>query len=364
VSTEPRFAAGDWYAVAGERVTVLLPGSQRDRVAQLWDLTDSGADVDAVLDALLAGGLSSLDHFALVAHGDDATRLIVRGAPTATVSSTSGDDLVSATPGTTWAERLVTGVTSLRVTLTGDGEADRVLTPGLARVSVVEFGAPAPAAAPAAVAAEPEPVVHEPEPEPEPRAVEPEPVAVPEPVAAPEPAAAAPLHFGEPDDDPTPTGETPVVQDEWHDRDGQTQVGGPAPDFDRPPVPGQEIAPEVVSHPVASLIFSTGDVVAVDRTVLVGRAPEARRFASHDQPHVVTVASPQQEISSTHLEIRPGAGADHGSAIATDLGSTNGTVLAQPGLEPEDLTPGIAVSLIPGAVLDLGDGVTIQVTNA
>ena len=104
-------------------------------------------------------------------------------------------------------------------------------------------------------------------------------------------------------------------------------------------------------------------MVDVDRTVLVGRAPEARRFASHDQPHVVTVPSPHQEISSTHLEIRPGAGADHGSAIATDLGSTNGTVLAQPGLDAEDLKPGIAVSLIPGAVLDLGDGVTIQVTN-
>ena len=32
-------------------------------------------------------------------------------------------------------------------------------------------------------------------------------------------------------------------------------------------------------------------------------------------------------------------------------------------LDPEELKPGIAVSLIPGAVLDLGDGVTIQVTN-
>jgi len=51
-----------------------------------------------------------------------------------------------------------------------------------------------------------------------------------------------------------------------------------------------------------------------------------------------------------------GAGADHGSAIVTDLGSTNGPELAQPGLDPEELTPGIAVSLIPGAVLDLGDG--------
>jgi len=61
--------------------------------------------------------------------------------------------------------------------------------------------------------------------------------------------------------------------------------------------------------------------------------------------------------------VRPGAGADHGSAVATDLGSTNGTVIVQPGLSPEELQPGIAMSLVPGAVLDLGDGVTIQVSN-
>jgi hypothetical protein len=384
VSTEARFAAGDWYAVVGDQVTVLLPGSQRGRVAGLWDLADSGAGVDAILDAVLANGLSTLDHFALVAHGDDSTRLLVRGAPTATVSAAGGDELVSAAPGTTWAERLVTGVSSVRVTLTGDAAAEHPLAPGLARVSVVEFGAPAPEPfvapevtpevtpepatepEPEPVAAEPEPEPVAAEPEPEPVAAEPEPVAA-EPVSVTDPAfeapADAPLHFGEPADDPTPTGETPVVADDWSDRDGQTQIGAPVPDFDRPPIPGQEMAPEVVSRPVAALVFSTGDVVAVDRTVLVGRAPEARRFASHDQPHVVTVPSPHQEISSTHLEIRPGAGADHGSAIATDLGSTNGTVLALPGLDAEELKPGIAVSLVPGAVLDLGDGVTIQVTN-
>lgn len=341
MSTEARFAPGDWYAVVGDRVTVLLPGSQRGRVAGLWDLADSGADADGLLDALLADGLSSIDHVALVAHGDDSTRVIVRGAPTASVTSTDGEEIVSAAAGAAWAERLVTGVTSIRVTLTGDGSAEHVLTPGIARVSVVEFGTPS---APAA----------EPEPEPEP---------APEPTPDPDPDPPAPMSFGEPEDDPTPTGETPVAAEPWSDNDGQTQAGVPVADFDRPPIPGQEMAPEVVSQPVASLVFSTGDVVAVDRTVLVGRAPEARRFASHDQPHVVTVASPHQEISSTHLEIRPGAGADHGSAIVTDLGSTNGTVLAQPGLEPEELKAGIAVSLIPGSVLDLGDGVTIQVTN-
>lgn len=367
MSTEARFASGDWYAVVGDAVTVLLPTSRRDRVAGLWDLADAGAGADALLDALLAGGLSELEHFALVAHGDDAARLIVRGAPTAAISSTTGEEMVSAAPGTAWAERLVTGVTSIRVTLTGDGEADHVLTPGLARVSLVEFGAPA-VTAPVPEAADDvaAPVMAvEAEPAREPDAG---PAAEPAPfVPEAEPVPAAPMHFGEPEDDPTPTGETPVVpaapEDDWSDRDGQTQVGAPVPDFERPPVPGQEIAPDVVSRPVASLVFSTGDVVTVDRTVLVGRAPEARRFASQDQPHVVTVPSPQQEISSTHLEIRPGAGADHGSAVATDLGSTNGTVLALPGLDAEELKPGIAVSLVPGAVLDLGDGVTIQVTN-
>jgi len=114
---------------------------------------------------------------------------------------------------------------------------------------------------------------------------------------------------------------------------------------------------------VARLVVSHGEEVEVDRVVLVGRAPEARRFTSTEQPRLLTVPSPQQEISSTHLEVRPGSGADHGSAVATDLGSTNGTVLVQPGLPPEPLQPGIAVQLVPGALLDLGDGVSIQVVR-
>ena len=174
MSAEARFAAGDWYAVVGDRVTVLLPSSQRGRVAALWDVADAGADADTVLDALLAGGLSSLEHFALVAHGDDTTRLIVRGAATATVSSSAGEEIVSAAAGTIWNEQVVRGVSSVRVTLTGDGTADHVLTPGLSRVSVVEFGTPAAseAVAPEAPAAPVErpaaAAVPDPEPTPEP----------------------------------------------------------------------------------------------------------------------------------------------------------------------------------------------------
>ena len=127
-----------------------------------------------------------------------------------------------------------------------------------------------------------------------------------------------------------------------------TQIGLDPGEFGRqqPGIPGQPPAPSV-TRPVARLVVSGGDTVDVDRVVLIGRAPEARRFTSTDQPRLVTVPSPLHEISSTHVEVRPGSGADHGSAVITDMGSTNGTVLVQPGLGPEDLTPGIAVQLHP-----------------
>jgi hypothetical protein len=134
----------------------------------------------------------------------------------------------------------------------------------------------------------------------------------------------------------------------------------PEPELPTPvPIPTQS-APV---SPVARLIFSSGEVVDVDRAVVVGRSPEAGRLGGDDQSRLVSVPSPHHEISSTHLEIRPGAGADQGSAVVTDLGSTNGTVVVQPGLPAQDLQPGIAVQLIPGVIVELGEGVTIQVTT-
>ena len=114
---------------------------------------------------------------------------------------------------------------------------------------------------------------------------------------------------------------------------------------------------------VARLVFSSGEVVDVDRVVVVGRAPQPRGL-DDEQVLLVSVPSPNQEISSTHLEIRPGVGADGGAAVVTDLGSTNGTLVVQPGLPAEDLQPGIGVRLVPGAVVDLGEGATIRVTTA
>ena len=149
------------------------------------------------------------------------------------------------------------------------------------------------------------------------------------------------------------------------DHDGLTRAGLPDAALLPPPpgIPGQQAAPAVTAYPVAKLEFSHGEQVDVDRVVIVGRAPEAGRFSLAEQPLLVTVPSPHQEISSTHIEIRPGTGVDHGAAVVTDLGSTNGTVVVQPGLGPEELRPGVPVQLMPGALIDLGDGLTIRVTQ-
>jgi hypothetical protein len=106
------------------------------------------------------------------------------------------------------------------------------------------------------------------------------------------------------------------------------------------------------------LLLPDGDEIEIDRPLVIGRAPEARRIFSGEEPRLITVLSPAHEISSTHLEIRPGP---DGRPVVTDLGSTNGTVLVQPGQAPEDLQPGYPVPLVHGAIVDLGDGVTLKV---
>ena len=379
------FAPGDWFAVLGADTAVFLPAAQRDRVAALWDSVDSGAGFSEVLDALLASGLSSLPAFVVL--GEDGGRVLVRGDAVVRATAAGEEVRVACDQAATWAEHVFEDPAALSIELDGSAEpADLSITTGLVRVSrvvwreggtdeadvrdvpdevtalLVDPGTEDSTGLESAAVAEPEPVadpepVVAPEPvaEPEP-VVAPEPVAEPEPVAAPEPVV-RPEPVVEPEPEPQPD---PLAHD------GHTQYGARDNEPDRPLIglPGQPPPPSVVSKPVARLVVSSGQIVEVDRVVLVGRAPEARRFSSQEQPVLLTVPSPNQEISSTHLEIRPGAGADHGSAVVTDLGSTNGTVLVQPGLPPEDLQPGIAVQLIPGAILDLADGVTIQITKA
>ena len=324
------YRPGDWFGIFGDNALVLLPPSEKARVAALWELVDDGAGFDEVLDALLSSGLRDLPGFVLVSELEHATKVVLRGPAVATFVADGGPMEVAGAVDTTWVERSLPGVVAMAIQVDpaaqDEGES---LTIGSGLVRLARFEQPAvtggiddtadPVGAQDAddvdggAEVEDEGVVHE---------------EVP---------------LGE-------VADLPLVED----------VGDAEPE----PAAGTPIwAPQPEAGPVARLLFSNGDVVEVDRMILVGRAPEAHRYTLTEEPLLVTVTSPQQEISSTHLEVRPGSGADLGSAMVTDLGSTNGTVLIQPGQQPEDLHPGISVALVPGAIIDLGDGVSIQVTR-
>ncbi|MEZ3161450.1 FHA domain-containing protein [Microbacterium sp. BWT-B31] len=107
------------------------------------------------------------------------------------------------------------------------------------------------------------------------------------------------------------------------------------------------------------LRMSTGQVLVLDRTVVIGRRPRATRMTGTDLPHLVAVDSPQQDISRSHVEIR----VEGGAILATDLRTTNGTTLRRPGSEPMRLHPGEATIVVAGDVIDLGDGITVAVED-
>ena len=113
--------------------------------------------------------------------------------------------------------------------------------------------------------------------------------------------------------------------------------------------------------PTPVLRLSAGEVgeIALDRPVVIGRAPQALGPDPDEEVLLVPVPSPHHEISSTHLEIRPGV-PDPLVPTVTDLGSTNGTLVIRPGRAPETLRPGVPAALAPGVIVDLGDGLTIE----
>lgn len=102
------------------------------------------------------------------------------------------------------------------------------------------------------------------------------------------------------------------------------------------------------------LELSTGDVVTLDRAVVMGRAPVARLDHGADRPHVVALASPENDISRTHLEVR----LDGWHVLIVDLESTNGTVVTAPGQPPVRLRANDPTPIEPGTTVSLADEVS------
>ncbi|WP_411698524.1 FHA domain-containing protein [Conyzicola sp.] len=104
-------------------------------------------------------------------------------------------------------------------------------------------------------------------------------------------------------------------------------------------------------------VGANGRTVLLDTAVYVGRAPRSPRIQSGVLPKLVKVASPQGEVSGTHLEIRQLAT----SIIVTDLRSTNGSTVSVPGSAPRSLRQGEAMVVTPGTLVDIGDGNVIEI---
>jgi hypothetical protein len=121
-------------------------------------------------------------------------------------------------------------------------------------------------------------------------------------------------------------------------------------------LPGPFRTPAVAGPP-ARLVLSTGLVVPLDRAVLLGRAPQVARVSNRELRRLITVPSPQQDISRTHAEVR--VEGDH--VVVTDLDSTNGVHVARPGEGARRLHPGEPSVVGVDEVVDLGDGVTFSV---
>jgi hypothetical protein len=111
------------------------------------------------------------------------------------------------------------------------------------------------------------------------------------------------------------------------------------------------------AQPAFRALFADGTEVALDVTVYVGRRPSIPRIHTGARPRLVTLPSPGKELSATHLELKVVGG----TLVASDMRSTNGTVVQLPGAAPRTLIRGESAVVVPGTRIDLGEGAVLDI---
>ena len=133
------YLPGDWFGIVGERAVVILPPTEKPRVAALWELVDGGAGFDVTLDALISGGLRELSAFVLVSTGEGETRVVIRGPARAEFQVEGETVHLEGSNATTWVERSMFEVERMSIVLHDDELADElpsyVVDGGLFRIS-------------------------------------------------------------------------------------------------------------------------------------------------------------------------------------------------------------------------------------
>lgn len=130
-----------------------------------------------------------------------------------------------------------------------------------------------------------------------------------------------------------------------------------------PPMPGaHEPGPGEDESPAASaftLRIGVEETILLDQPTIIGRNPRSPGMPYGQRARLVTVASPELEVSGSHLQIQQVGE----SVVVTDLRSTNGTFILYGDRSPERLRPGESRVVAPGAALDIGDGNIIEIAH-
>ena len=101
---------------------------------------------------------------------------------------------------------------------------------------------------------------------------------------------------------------------------------------------------------------STGELIDLDQSMIVGRQPSVSRVQGGVMPKLVQVASPSGDISRSHVEVR----LEGWHVMLCDLKATNGTVLVREGQSPRRLAQGEMAILLDGDIAELGDDISLR----
>ncbi|KRF05025.1 hypothetical protein ASH00_11270 [Arthrobacter sp. Soil782] len=115
--------------------------------------------------------------------------------------------------------------------------------------------------------------------------------------------------------------------------------------------------PREVRRPsLGTMRISTGEVVDLDQSLIIGRQPSVSRVQGRGMPKLVQVTSSGGDISRSHVEVR----LDGWHVLLCDLKATNGTVLIRAGQPPRRLGESETAFLLDGDVAQLGDDIFLR----
>lgn len=120
------------------------------------------------------------------------------------------------------------------------------------------------------------------------------------------------------------------------------------------PLPADAV--QVARPRLGRMRVSTGALVELDQSLVIGRQPSVSRVHGGVMPRLVQVASPSGDISRSHVEVR----LEGWHVMLCDLKATNGTVLVREGQQPRRLAQNEMAIVLDGDIAELGDDISLR----